>query len=271
MPLRATPLLLAILAPCLCAAVAARAESGLVLPFPASYENIPADTYDQDSGERLGDAYIRLNRAADGRVRMEGKSAIEAGDHTLVEAEMVPHRDGSGLQLVRQQSRSFDAAGNPMGVLSIDHMSGLGHCTAPFRDGKPGETKSIELPRHDRVANIPLNLLFQPLVSGERNEVKFQIMLCRGGPRIVTAMARVVDRQHETALAESELVHIRYELSLPKLLARMVERWLPHLSFWFDPNDHGAWIGHQMPLYSKGPTVLVVRNGRTPAGLRVAP
>ena len=86
----------------------------------------------------------------------------------------------------------------------------------------------------------------------------------------MTAVARVAEsgaRRPDGA----DLVRIQYELSLPKMLSRMVARWLPNLSFWFDPNEAGAWIGHEMPLYSKGPTVLMVRRGFTPAQLNALP
>jgi len=124
----------------------------------------------------------------------------------------------------------------------------------------------VDLPEDDRLVNVPLNLLFQPIVRGEAEELRFQILLCGNGPRIVTAVARIA----ESDLAGPDgatLLRIQYELSLPKLLARMVQRWLPNLSFWFDPSEGGAWIGHEMPLYSKGPTVLVVRRGFAPAHL----
>ena len=37
--------------------------------------------------------------------------------------------------------------------------------------------------------------------------------------------------------------------------------WLPKLSFWFDPRATNPWVGHRVPLYSKGPEVLVIRDG----------
>jgi hypothetical protein len=231
--------------------------------------DVPAETWDLAGGERLGEAFIRLSRQADGLVRLEGESGIEGGARTTVLAELEPAGDGAGLRLVRQESRSRDPEGHALGVMEIDHRAGQGRCTAPPQGSEPPETRSIALPADDRVVNIPLNLLFQPLVRGEERELRFQILLCGGGPRIVTAVARVAETR-EAHPGGASLVRIQYELSLPKVLAQMAERWLPHLSFWFDPRDAGAWIGHEMPLYAKGPTVLVVRHGFSPALLRAA-
>ena len=240
------------------------ATSNLVLPLPSQFGEIPADTYDQ-SGARIGDAWIRIDSTDGGGVRLEGQSGIDGADYTrvLVEMEAVE----GGVRPVRQESRSFDGQGQAMGVMAIDHVAGVGSCTAAPVDGVPGETQSVDLPDDDRVANVPLNFLFQPLVSGETDQLKFQILLCRGGPRVVNAIAEVVNDSNGAAPG---LVQVQYELSLPKLLRKMASRWLPKLSFWFDPAQNGRWAGHQMPLYSKGPTVLVVRDGLAPGMLLTA-
>lgn len=248
----------------------AASESGLVLPMPARFGEIPAGTYDQATGKRLGGGFIRVERNGNGQIRMEGETRIEGGAQTRVLAELARTDDGRGLRLLRQESRSLDVNGQPLGVLEVDHVAREGRCTGPPVNGKPPETRTISLSERDRVANIPLNLLFQPIVRGETDELRFQILLCGGGPRVVTAVARVADAP-AAASGGRQLVRIRYELSLPKLLAKVVQRWLPDLSFWFDPADAGAWIGHEMPLYSKGPTVLMIREGVTPGLLLTEP
>jgi len=248
----------------------AEAASGVTLPLPERFGEVAATTYDQDTGEPLGRGFVRFDQADDGRVRMEGATGIDGGAHTRVAAELEALPGGDGLRLLRQESRSRDVAGDPLGVLEIDHVAGEGRCTAPSRDGVAGETETIRLPEPDRLVNVPLPLLFQPIVRGEVEELRFQILLCGGGPRIVTAVARVAETRAEGPDGAS-LVRIQYELSLPRMLSRMVARWLPNLSFWFDPGAGGAWVGHEMPLYSKGPTVLVVRRGFTPALLHALP
>ena len=267
--MRAWPLCWLVLLP-FALARPAGAASALILPVPARFGDVPAETYDLATGERLGEAFIRLSRQDDGHVRLEGESGIEGGARTRVLAELEPAGDSAGLRLVRQESRSRDPAGNALGVLEIDHRAGQGRCTPPGPAGEPPATRSIALPADDRVVNVPLNLLFQPLVRGDERELRFQILLCGDGPRIVTAVARVAETRAARADGAS-LVRIQYELSLPKLLSKIVDQWLPHLSFWFDPRDAGAWIGHEMPLYAKGPTVLVIRDGFSPALLRAQP
>jgi len=253
----------------LAGAFRAGAESTIVLPLPDRFEEIAATTYDQDTGDAVGGGFIRFERRTDGQVRMEGATGIDGGAHTRVFAELA-ERPGGGLRLLRQESRSVDVSGQPMGVLEIDHVAGEGRCTGPTLNGTPPETKTVELPDDDQLVNVPLNLLFQPIVRGEREQMRFQILLCGGGPRIVTAVARVAESEAR-GLDGSRLVRIQYELSLPRMLSRIVARWLPNLSFWFDPGDAGAWIGHEMPLYSKGPTVLMLRRGFTPTRLGALP
>jgi len=105
--------------------------------------------------------------------------------------------------------------------------------------------------------DVPLHLFFHPLALGERRELHFQILLCSGRPRVVPAVARVSEADD----ASATLIRIRCELALPKLLSAAFPRWLPSLSFWFDREDRGRWIGHEMPLYGNGPTVLILRKG----------
>ncbi|HKJ24147.1 MAG TPA: hypothetical protein VKB65_04945 [Myxococcota bacterium] len=248
----------------------AAAESSIVLPLPPRFEEIAATTYDAETGKAVGGGFIRFERRGETGARMEGATGIDGGAHTNLLAEFAVLPGDGGLRLLRQESRSVDVAGQAMGVLEIDHRAGEGRCTGPSLGGDPPETRTVELPADDRLVNVPMNLLFQPIVRGERQEIRFQILLCGGGPRIVTAVARVAETEAQS-VDGSRLVRIRYELSLPKLLSRMVARWLPHLSFWFDPDEAGAWIGNEMPLYSKGPTVLVVRRGFTPALLDALP
>jgi hypothetical protein len=42
---------------------------------------------------------------------------------------------------------------------------------------------------------------------------------------------------------------------------------VPKLSFWFEADGSGAYLGHRMPLFSQGPEVLVVRDGTSPEAL----
>ncbi len=240
----------------------ALAGSGLVLKDPGVRGDFPADTYDEE-GERVGAATMRLAPLPGGRVRLEASSAIEGSARSAVEAELEPV-DGLGLRLLSQRSESHDEQGNSLGHMVIDHVARRATCTRTD-DGEPLE---LTLPEEDRVVNIPLNLLFDPLVRGESDEVEFQLLLCRvGGGRIVDAVARVAETQ--PTQQGGRIVEIRYEVDLGPLLFRLAAPFMPQLSFWFEDDQPGAWIGHRMPLFSQGPTVLVVRTGFRPTALGV--
>jgi hypothetical protein len=147
-----------------------------------------------------------------------------------------------------------------MGVTTIDHIAGVAQCGIP--EGSSDEPARIDLPVDDRVVNVPLNLLFQPLARGEVEVVDFQVLLCRArGARIVSAQATVAEA---TGKQGDSLVEIRYRLDFGPILTSLAAPFMPQLSFWFNQNSPGAWVGHRMPLFSQGPTVFVVRSGFSP-------
>ena len=112
------------------ASAPARGESQLVFTYPSVFETVPATTYD-DHRQRIGDAHIVLEKLDDGNVRMFAESGFDAGARNVVKAVLEPLDGNSGLRLLSQESRSFDAEGQPLGVLSIDHSGGTGSCRAP--------------------------------------------------------------------------------------------------------------------------------------------
>lgn len=238
----------------------AGAESELVLPYPQSFGTVPASTYD-DEGRRVGDAHLVVEKLDDGRVRMLAESGFEGAERNVVSAILAPLNGNSGLRLVRQDSRSFDSEGRSLGHLSVDHRDGMGRCIPPPRED--GETRSIELPEDDRVANIPVNLLFLPLAKGERDTIEFQVMLCSGGPRLITAVAEVA-RRVKTEDGLRDIVEIQYEMDLGPILSRLARPFMPKLAVWMDPRTPDAWLAHRMPLFARGPTVMVVRTGVPP-------
>ena len=101
------------------------------------------------------------------------------------------------------------------------------------------------------------------VVRGETEEVAFQFLLCRFGARLVDARAELAS----AGAAKEGLVEVRTQLDLGPLLSSVAAPFLPTLSFWFDRAHPGSWVAHRMPLFSKGPTVLVVRSGVSPAEL----
>ncbi|HEX2484289.1 MAG TPA: hypothetical protein VHQ66_03255 [Myxococcota bacterium] len=236
-------------------------ESALLLPLPDAFGAIDAGTFDGE-GHRVGAATMEVRRRADGRVEVRAESGIEGSAHSAVAALMELAPGGGALRLLSQRSESFDTSGASLGVLTIDHEARVARCGVPA--GSDDEPVALELPPHDRIVNVPLNLLFQRLVRGEASEVAFQVLLCRFGARILDARARIA-----TPRAEGGLVEVQYRLDFGPLLSSVAQPFLPTLSFWFDPDSPGAWVAHRMPLFSKGPTVLVVRSGFSPE--RLAP
>ncbi|MBY0400425.1 hypothetical protein K2X89_09040, partial [Myxococcota bacterium] len=107
--------------------------------------------------------------------------------------------------------------------------------------------------------------LFQPLVQGDVDEVRFQIVLCTGGPRVQDMIAV---RGPRSTRDGREVLEVRYGPDFGSTVAFFASRVLPSFSFWFDAKD-GAYLGHRMPLHSKGPEILLVRKGLSPGDLGV--
>jgi hypothetical protein len=228
------------------------AESQLRLPAPSVFGDIAAGTYDEE-GYRVGPAMMRTQKLDDGRVRLSVESGFAGAARTLARAELAPLEDGVTLRILSQESRSFDEDGNPLGVLFVDHVKRIASCT-PAPDSEK-EIKRFELPILDRVANVPLTLLFQQLVSGEANHVEFQIFACLGGPRLLDARASL---EKEVNGATPHLVEVHYNLDLGPVLTSFVRPFVPRMSIWFDPQNpdearSGKWARSE-PQASEGDT-----------------
>jgi len=234
----------------------AAAESALRLPYPDKFGKIPASTYDTDY-KRVGDAHLVLERLGEERVRLVVESGIEGGARTVATAEFEPVDDGRFLRLLRQESRSIDAEGVALGVLTVDHQNGVASCK------KAGsgdiETQQLTLPDEDRVANVPLNLLFKSLADGSTDSLKFQMLLCRFGARLIDIDAHVVPKAADSP-SSSPFIEVEFLPNLGKFVSLLAQNLMPRLSVWFDPRASNAWIAHRVPLYSKGPEVLVIRD-----------
>jgi hypothetical protein len=244
-------------------AAPAAGESQLVLPFPVSFGGFPAATYDQ-SGERIGGAELAILRQPDGQVRIEVETGMDGGARTKAHAVLRPVAGKRGLVLVREQSESSDGQGKSLGLLEIDHETGRASCKTPAGDAE--STEQFELPSGERVANVPLNLLFLPLVHGEVEEIEFQYFLCRGGARVMNFRAELagipsVDGDHR-------IIEVTYGPSLGKVVSWLASTLIPRLSFWFEADESGTYLAHRGPLFSKGPEVLVVVDGVSPTALR---
>jgi hypothetical protein len=245
----------------LVAALPASAGSALRLAYPQSFSTIPAATYDVEGG-RVGGAHLVVERLDDGVVQMATETGFDGGPRTVLTAALAPVDDGAALRPLWQESRTFEADGTPLGLLRLDHERRVASCV-PGPELDPGRAIELPLPDPDRVANVPLNLLFLPLVSGASDHVDFQFFLCRGGARLIDFRARVAERRNGGPGGRN-LVEIRYGPDFGSFGSLLAQAVLPRLSIWFDPRARQPWLGHRVPLYSEGPEVLVVRDGIPP-------
>jgi hypothetical protein len=254
MPSRTLTLRLVLLV-CLCSG-ATRAESSFLLAYPESFGNIPAATYDE-AGLRIGGATLLVERLDSGHVRLRSESGQRAGAQTIATAELVPvEEEEHALRVLRQQSRSLDEHGAPLGTLTLDHEQRIARCA----DSTGSTVSELALPDADRVVNVPMNLFFQPLVRGDADKLEFQVFLCRPNARLMDFVAWAVRRDAESP------IEIRYGPDLG-IASSLVRQLVPKLSFWFDPHSPHLWLAHRLPLYSGGPEVMVVRDSVPPSGL----
>ena len=232
----------------------ASGESALRLNLPEKYETINANTYDED-GNAVGGARLVITSNEDGNTVLEGTAGITHSASMTYSMVLEPTKR-SKLKPLLQKSHSVDLKGNSLGLLTINHVEGFASCSSSESDPKK-KMRTLKLPSNDLVSNIPLSLLFRPLVEGKEKEISFQIFLCRPKPRLIHAKAKVV---HSKKNAEG-IVEVQYTISLGNLLNRVASPFLPKLSVWFDPKIPNMWIGHRIPLYTQGPTVTILRSG----------
>jgi len=235
----------------------ARAESALRLAKLDPFGTILAATYDETTGRRLGGADISLTRRDDGHLLLVGYGAIDGEALIQVATELEPTPDGEALRPVWQESHSWRKGGVSQGRMWIDHRAGFAVCT-PADDSDESPVR-IDLPAQDRIANVPLNLLLEPLATGVEDRIEFQFLACRAA-RVVDANAQVAKRSVGAAGVAPGPVEVRSELDFG-LLTPLARAFLPRFSFWFDPSRDGAWVAHRMPIFTGGPEVLVVRSG----------
>jgi hypothetical protein len=254
---------LCLLAALLPGARPARAESALRLDYPEAFGAVPASTYDT-SRNRVGTAHLVIEQLANRDVRILAESGFDGGARQVSTALFEPIGDGRTLRPVRQESRSFFADGSLRSTMSVDHRAGTGTCGHSTAEGMKQE--KIDLPASDRVANVVLTLLFEPLVKGDEPRENFQLFLCEGGARVIDFEGHV-ERRETGPHGPGSLVEVRYRPDLGPLGAMVADYVVPQLSYWFDPTAPTPWLAHRLPLYSKGPEVIVVRDGVPPRWL----
>ncbi|MCG8589010.1 MAG: hypothetical protein MJE66_06935 [Proteobacteria bacterium] len=241
----------------------AAAESALRLPMPETLGVFPAATYD-DTGEQVGLAVMAVESLPDGLIRFVVQSGVRSGARNVAIAWLEPTDDG-GVRPVRQTSQAFDQRGRSLGLLEIDHRAATARCVGGEHPGGAGDV--VPLAPRDRIGNVPLNLLFQPLLDGQQERVEFQFFICRGGGRVIDFAARVAGG----VPGAPGIVEIQYGPDLGGMFSWVSRAVLPRLSFWLDPLSPNHYVAHRMPLYTRGPEVLVVRKPLTPRALAHVP
>ena len=149
------------------------------MAMPAVFRTLEAGTHAQ-SGERVGDALLSVEKLENGNVRILSQVGITGGASTVAQAILAPIDNGRALRLLRQESRSMNPDGRAMGVLSIDHEKRLASCRA--LNSEQPSSRTLELPEGDRVVNVAMHLLFEPLLRGEVETVDFRLFVCRPRP-----------------------------------------------------------------------------------------
>jgi hypothetical protein len=254
--MRTTNAIAAFLLACTVGATA-RAESSLRLPLEDPFGKIPASTYDEANAKRLGDAKIEMVGLPNGNVLIVAFGSIQGAEALSLTAELEKTPDGGAMRPVWQHSHSWDAEGRTQGIMWIDHRTRRALCTPAEQTDE--QMFEVDIPEPDLIANVPMHLLFWPLIRGETDHVEFQFLACKAH-RIVPARATIA--QHLTPDDGSPpLVEVRPELDLGPLLTPLARAFLPRFSFWFDPTLRSGWVAHRMPLFTGGPEVLIVRSG----------
>jgi hypothetical protein len=199
---------------------------------------------------------------------MKIELAMTEGGHNRSEATLETVRNvatgESRWRLREQRSQATRADGIALDLLVIDHLERRASCYPSTEENPVG--RHTELPENDRVVNVPLQLLFAPLARDEVKTVRFQLVLCRSGPVLQDMVAVRGPRSQRDG---KDVVEVRYGPDFGDTIAFFASRLLPRFSFWFEA-DSGSYLGHRMPLYRKGPNVLLVRQGMEPLDLGIS-
>ncbi|MEM9176307.1 MAG: hypothetical protein AAGC67_13855 [Myxococcota bacterium] len=247
------------------------AESSLALRAGDDTEAIGATTFDA-SGRAIGRSSFETWTEDDGSHRMRVTLGTDEGARNVSQAVLAPVAGGLAgapstdevtLRVIEERSQSTTADGKTLPLLVIDHRAGRVSC---YEEGKPeSEGRHVAIEGDDRVVNVPMQMLFLPLVQGEVDVVRFQIAACSNGPVLHDMIA--VRSGTRTKLGR-KVVEIEYGPDFGEAVAWLASRLLPSFSFWFDA-DTGAYLGHRMPLHRKGPEITLVRQGLTPPELGI--
>ncbi len=247
------------------------AESELLLDMPQGLEGMAATTFDSH-GRAIGLSWFEIEGSESGTRHMKIELSVEGGGTNRSEATLAPvaaalvgNRSAtSQFRVTDERSQATRADGVSLDLLVIDHIQRRVSCYPPDADQSAG--RHIELPADDRVVNVPLPYLFRSLVTGEVDQLRFQLAFCRDGPMLRNMVAA---RGPRVTREGRKVIEIRAGPDLGSAIAWLASRLLPRFSFWFDARN-GEYLGHRMPLHRGGPEILLVRQGLTPPDLGLA-
>lgn len=282
---------------CISPASIVSAESGVMLKIPSIMENIGATTFDAD-GQAVGKSRLEIERRQDGSKKIRISMNIAGGGSNISQATLspvstelqgetadalvgdgarvsnaarphfdasVPRPNAQVFRVTEERSQSWSAEGRTFPLLVIDHEQKRVSCYPDGESDPEMHVQHVSIPDGDRVVNVPMQLLFQPLVEGKVDSVRFKIATCADGP-VLHEMIAV--RAGTTLRDGRRIVEIEYGPDFGATVAWLASRLLPSFSFWFDAQD-GSYLGHRMPLHRKGPEITLVRQGLTPIQLGI--
>jgi hypothetical protein len=276
---RAAALLL--LGLCLLPVRTSQAISTVMLEAPQVLEAIGATTFDEH-GIAVGESSFDIETEPDGVRLMRVTMAIKGGGSNVSQATLAPfnlntsdssdsinlqpndglavpaENSGVTLRIIEERSQATRADGVSLPLLVIDHQRGRVSCYPADQDPSAGQ--HVDIPGEDRVVNVPMQLLFMPLVRGEVDDIHFQIATCVPDPKL----NQMIAVRGPTIVRDGrKIVEIKYGPDFGKTVAWFASRLLPSFSFWFD-TESGNYLGHRMPIHREGPEVVLVRSGLTP-------
>ncbi len=187
-------------------------------------------------------------------VRLRSVTRLDSGVASELEAILAPAEAEGRLLIVSETSRTF-ARGGALAVLTqIDHTARRVRCSGPASDG--GE---LALESRDQVVNVPVQLLLAPLARSDAQEVRAEMAVCRGKPRVIAVEGR---RTRERSWpGRPRVVEVEYSLSRNSWLGALAGFVAPRARFWLDASAPSPWLAHQLPLEPGGEPLFVVREG----------
>lgn len=232
------------------------AGSAVRFPLPGQYGEKAAIVYD-DNGERIGQATVSMKKNDNDLVKIIVRIALDSGIKARMKADLKFSDDKKSLLLVFQETRTSNTEGHLINRMWVDHIRRKAVCI-----NAKNEKLYINIPDDDRIVNVPLNLLLKTVAAGDKDRVGFQTLVCGDDIKLLDT-----DVERKATRTKTGIVETRYQFDLGLFLSVLATPFLPRISFWFESGYPNAWIGYRMPLYSNGPTVLVLRDDYSPEDL----